>query len=221
MLITVLLFRFIQVFQGNSERQIVVINRFRSPIRARFIRMYPQTWHGHISMRLELYGCSRGKKLQVPCQINISEFRMFSWWLRMHFSRGLLDWKGTFRVSLENVRVNSSKIAVFVTNESYSEIQNKECLFYHSGSQKKKRFLKKNCYFTWCFFVVRQIFLIDVNGIMFFLGHMCNRPLGMMTGAIKNSAITASSMWDKHHAPFLARLNARRMGRYQSAWSAR
>ena len=71
------------------------------------------------------------------------------------------------------------------------------------------------------FFVVRQIFLIHVNGIMFFLGHMCNRPLGMMTGAIKNSAITASSMWDKHHAPFLARLNARRMGRYQSAWSAR
>ena len=50
--------------------------------------------------------------------------------------------------------------------------------------------------------MVRQIFLIDVNGIMFFLGHMCNRPLGMMTGAIKNSAITASSMWDKHHAPF-------------------
>ena len=151
MLNTVLLFRFIQVFQGNSERQIVVINRFRSPIRARFIRMYPQTWHGHISMRLELYGCSRGKKLQVPCQINISEFRMFSWWL--HFSRGLLDWKGTFRVSLANVRVNSSKMAVFVTNESYSEnlsVQNKECLFYHSGSQKEV-FLKKLLFYLMFF----------------------------------------------------------------------
>ena len=85
----------------------------------------------------------------------------------------------------------------------------------------KKTFFKKKLLFYLMFFVVRQIFLIDVNGIMFFLGHMCNRPLGMMTGAIKNSAITASSMWDKHHAPFLARLNARRMGRYQSAWSAR
>ena len=149
-LITVLLFRFIQVFQGNSERQIVVINRFRSPIRARFIRMYPQTWHGHISMRLELYGCSRGKKLQVPCQINIREFRMSSWWL--HFSRGLLDWKGTFRVSLANVRINSSKIAVFVTNESYSEtlpVQNMECLFYHSGSQKKSFFAILPDVFLW------------------------------------------------------------------------
>lgn len=57
--------------------------------------------------------------------------------------------------------------------------------------------------------------------IKLFSGHMCNRPLGMMTGGIKNSAITASSMWDKYHAPYLARLNARRMGRYQSAWSAR
>ena len=57
--------------------------------------------------------------------------------------------------------------------------------------------------------------------ICYFLGHMCNRPLGMMTGAIKNSAITASSMWDKYHAPFLARLKARRMGKYMSAWSAR
>ena len=54
-----------------------------------------------------------------------------------------------------------------------------------------------------------------------FEGHMCNRPLGMMTGGIKNSAISASSMWDKFHGPHLARLNARRMGRYQSAWSAR
>ena len=94
-------------------------------------------------------------------------------------------------------------------------------VYFITRDLKKKKVFKKKLLFYLMFFVVRQIFLIDVNGIMFFLGHMCNRPLGMMTGAIKNSAITASSMWDKHHAPFLARLNARRMGRYQSAWSAR
>ena len=43
-----------------SERQLIVTNRFRSPIRARFMRLYPRTWHGHISMRVEFYGCSRG-----------------------------------------------------------------------------------------------------------------------------------------------------------------
>ena len=86
---------------------------------------------------------------------------------------------------------------------------------------KKKNFFKKIAILPDVFLWFVKFFLIYVNEIMFFLGHMCNRPLGMMTGAIKNSAITASSMWDKHHAPFLARLNARRMGRYQSAWSAR
>ena len=53
-------FPFAQIFQGNSERQLIVTNRFRSPIRARFVRIYPRTWHGHISMRIELYGCSKG-----------------------------------------------------------------------------------------------------------------------------------------------------------------
>ncbi|XP_015757096.1 PREDICTED: uncharacterized protein LOC107336222 [Acropora digitifera] len=100
-----------RIFQGNSERQIIVINRFQVPIRARFVRLYPKTWYGHISMRMELYGCSRG--------------------------------------------------------------------------------------------------------------HMCNRPLGMTTGAIKNSAITASSMLDKYHGPFLARLNGRRIGKYFSSWLSR
>ena len=27
------------------------------PIRARYIRFLPQAWVGHISMRVELYGC--------------------------------------------------------------------------------------------------------------------------------------------------------------------
>lgn len=28
------------------------------PIEARFIRLHPYAWYGHISMRMELYGCS-------------------------------------------------------------------------------------------------------------------------------------------------------------------
>ena len=30
---------------------------FNPPIRARYIRFLPQEWVGHISMRVELYGC--------------------------------------------------------------------------------------------------------------------------------------------------------------------
>lgn len=50
---------------------------------------------------------------------------------------------------------------------------------------------------------------------------MCDRALGMQNGRIKNAAITASSQWDKNHAPYLARLGRLRRGRLMGAWSAK
>ncbi|EDO45367.1 predicted protein [Nematostella vectensis] len=45
-----------KVFAGNYDRHTVVVRRLRPPILARYIRFYPLSWHGHISMRVELYG---------------------------------------------------------------------------------------------------------------------------------------------------------------------
>ncbi|KAI8513809.1 hypothetical protein Bbelb_081330 [Branchiostoma belcheri] len=50
------------VFPGNHDRDTEVINNFRDyngPITARFIKIHPRTWHGHISMRAKI---SRGKR---------------------------------------------------------------------------------------------------------------------------------------------------------------
>ena len=52
-------------------------------------------------------------------------------------------------------------------------------------------------------------------------GVLCNRPMGMQSGRIKNHMITSSSAWDRYHGPYLARLNRIRRGRYMGAWSAR
>ena len=46
-----------QEFTGNSDRDTVVENVLNLPIEAKFIRFQPTAWHGHISMRVELYGC--------------------------------------------------------------------------------------------------------------------------------------------------------------------
>ena len=35
----------------------VVYHKLGSAIRARYIRFRPTAWHGHISMRVEVYGC--------------------------------------------------------------------------------------------------------------------------------------------------------------------
>lgn len=47
-------------FQGNSDRKTIVGNVLEPPIVARYIRILPVTWYGHISMRLQFYGCTKG-----------------------------------------------------------------------------------------------------------------------------------------------------------------
>jgi len=42
-------------FPGNSDRDTVVKHRFPAPFPARFVRIYPQTYHGYTFMRFELY----------------------------------------------------------------------------------------------------------------------------------------------------------------------
>ena len=45
-----------RVFSGNSDKSTVVEHSF-NVILARFVRLYPQTHHGHMALRWELYGC--------------------------------------------------------------------------------------------------------------------------------------------------------------------
>ncbi|XP_022778337.1 uncharacterized protein LOC111319871 [Stylophora pistillata] len=49
-----------QVFNGNSDRYTVVRNLVDRPVVTRYIRIYPEEWYGHVSMRTEFYGCSEG-----------------------------------------------------------------------------------------------------------------------------------------------------------------
>ncbi|XP_031574918.1 EGF-like repeat and discoidin I-like domain-containing protein 3 [Actinia tenebrosa] len=46
-------------------------------------------------------------------------------------------------------------------------------------------------------------------------------PSGISNGRLPNKYITASSQWDKNHAPWLARLHRKRRGRLVGGWSAR
>ncbi|XP_044301647.1 inactive carboxypeptidase-like protein X2 isoform X3 [Varanus komodoensis] len=47
------------IFEGNSEKEIPVLNELPVPLVARYIRINPRTWYeeGNICMRLEILGC--------------------------------------------------------------------------------------------------------------------------------------------------------------------
>ena len=44
-----------QVFQANTDRDRVVSHQLNPVIEARYVRVRPMDWKGHISMRMELY----------------------------------------------------------------------------------------------------------------------------------------------------------------------
>ena len=44
-----------KTFPGNKDRNSKVTTTFSKPVRARYIRIYPQEWHGHISMRADMF----------------------------------------------------------------------------------------------------------------------------------------------------------------------
>ncbi|CAH3197418.1 unnamed protein product, partial [Porites evermanni] len=46
-----------KVFLANKDRNTIVYNILNPPITTRFIRIKPMEWRGHISMRMEIYGC--------------------------------------------------------------------------------------------------------------------------------------------------------------------
>lgn len=56
-------FALLKIFQGNMERQLVVLHKLRPSLKTRYVRIHPRTWYSWIAMRFELYGCRLGRLL--------------------------------------------------------------------------------------------------------------------------------------------------------------
>ena len=61
-----------QEFDGNKDKNNVVYHDLNPPIIARYIRFLPVKWEGEISMRVELYGCVKGKENGFPLKLIIT-----------------------------------------------------------------------------------------------------------------------------------------------------
>ena len=65
------LFLHLQVFNGNSDQNSIVVNTLDPPIMARFIRVQPVKYYGWMSLRMELYGCRSGGNLFVFFKLSL------------------------------------------------------------------------------------------------------------------------------------------------------
>ncbi|XP_020780599.1 lactadherin-like isoform X2 [Boleophthalmus pectinirostris] len=48
-----------KIFPGNTDNNVHKTNRFDPPLFCRFVRVLPWDWHGRITLRMELLGCSQ------------------------------------------------------------------------------------------------------------------------------------------------------------------
>ena len=55
--VVIIIITIFQVFAANSDRDTIVLHVLTPRFRARYVRFVAMTWHIHISMRAELYGC--------------------------------------------------------------------------------------------------------------------------------------------------------------------
>ena len=54
-----------RVFAANSDENTIVEHALGHVMLARFVRVYPQAWQQHMSLRWELYGCGPSKTCRV------------------------------------------------------------------------------------------------------------------------------------------------------------
>ena len=70
----------IKYFVGNYDGESIVTRTLTPPIVARYVRVHPRGWYRHISMRLELHGCTPGEKHYVhkPTHNSNNWFNLFT-----------------------------------------------------------------------------------------------------------------------------------------------
>ena len=65
-------YTYFQIFPANNDRNSIVAHVLRPGISARYIKIKPYTWFGHISMRFEVYGQRQGEiNQQIDACVNI------------------------------------------------------------------------------------------------------------------------------------------------------
>ena len=65
---------FLQTLPGNTDQNNLVSHELIPPIRARYIRVIPESWHAFIALRVEFYGClaSKDSPISTDFVLNIS-----------------------------------------------------------------------------------------------------------------------------------------------------
>jgi hypothetical protein len=55
----------LQIFAGNTDNMSPVTNTIQFPFQAKYVRLYPVSWHNGAAVRFEIMGCVQGIYLHI------------------------------------------------------------------------------------------------------------------------------------------------------------
>ncbi|KAL9951704.1 hypothetical protein ACROYT_G044426 [Oculina patagonica] len=179
-------------FAGNEDRDTVVSHELNPPIRARFIRFVPVSWHNRISMRVELYGCQVPSA--PPANISVTATAVdtiFITWEEVPEQERNGIVRG-YKVYVKNAEQFVEHESVVDANVTTLEVSNLVHNSYY-------------CVQLLAYTVADGALSACVNVTT--LKKECQGPLGVESGAISDTQITASSEYSYHD--FYAAKNGR------------
>ncbi|XP_020605733.1 lactadherin-like [Orbicella faveolata] len=229
-----------KIYQGNNDQNNVVLNTLMEPIEARFIRLHPYAWYGHISMRMELYGCSLKPECAKPLGLENygipnSAITASSEWDSNHgptnarlnrpsgggtigaWSAKISDASQWIQVAfLEVTRITN--IGIQGRYDYYDQWVTKFKVSYsldgvHFITQSKVSLMKLQ--------IKTHIKHKIIPKLQGYAEKDCDWPLGIQSKYIPNSDMTASSEWAADYGPSYARLNIPVGWGKARAWSAK
>ncbi|XP_067022555.1 lactadherin-like [Acropora muricata] len=239
----------VKVFTANSDRGTVVSHKLSPRISTRYVRFSVMSWYGHISMRVELYGCANEmnnksmilqqlttRKQEKSSKQKVVTKRMTG----MNFSVTLL----TIFLLLRTTFVTSCRASYSVQGQALQnhifreETANRlvDCIALctaHPGCHSSNFYrIEKRCelndktHASHPEDMVHVPYTIYMENIFRSCRNNLNceechiQPLGMESREIPNEAVKASSSWGSRWKPWQARLNNIRRGESTGSWSA-
>ena len=151
----------IQVFHGNVDNNTPYANSFTPPIKAQYVRLYPQVCRRHCTLRMELLGCElsgeshiiyfcilfKGKQSTVVCSVLLA--CSFSIFIDIHFCYKMSRaWFSEKEQEGEGKRETSSK-----THYRMGLMQKGQCVSF-SGQRKYNKFLLQTLVKFKCVFLI-------------------------------------------------------------------
>eukprot|EP00058_Branchiostoma_floridae_P027369 XP_002612860.1 hypothetical protein BRAFLDRAFT_67190 [Branchiostoma floridae] len=223
-----------KVFAGNTDIHTPVTNLLDNPVDARYVRFVVQSWNTYISMRVDVLGCSTGCPLADYVSFNGVCYKDFAVITNFHTARQTCAADGGLLAMPKDSEINTFIHELAGVNERRwigltDEDTEGEWVFEDSTTLASAR------YSNWqpsqpdnhngiedCVEVLGgaehywsdRACNILLSGFICQLNRVCYPiPLGMESGAIPDSAITSSSVWQRWgntevHDPWFGRLHS-------------